>query len=54
MIFVAAYFESILKRRSHHESEADETVLGSCNRGRYPDGVEAETHGRARIEDKLA
>ena len=53
-IFVAAYFELIPRRRSHLVSEEGETVLGSCNMGKFPDGVVAETHGRARNEDKLS
>ncbi len=52
-IFVAACSESILRRRSPIVSEAGETVLGNCNMGRFPDGVVAETHGRARSEGRL-
>jgi len=53
-ILVAACSESILRRRSLHVNEAGETVLGSCNRGTFPDGVVADTRGCARNEDKLS
>jgi len=53
-IFVAACSLSILRRRSHLVSEAGEIVLGSCNMGRFLDGVVAEIHGRARNAGKLS